>query len=448
MIFDNVEKLHESLKGILNIEGEEVKVLDDKRFKEEILRDLVLNSAINSNTDVVKESRRIIRKIAAGRGIKTASIHDYYMSVPHDDTINFTVPAINLRMMTYDSSRAVFRSAKKINAGLFIFEIARSEIGYTKQSPDEYVTSLLAAAIREDYEHPIFVQGDHFQVKAKKYFGEERDQELNSIKNLIDDALKAGFYNIDIDSSTLVELEKPSIKEQQYHNYKVCADLTRYIREKQPEGINVSTGGEIGEIGKGNTTEEELRAFMEGYLEELGDLPGISKISIQTGTAHGGVVLPDGSIAKVKIDFDTLKKLGEVARRDYKIGGVVQHGASTLPDEAFHHFPDNKTLEVHLATGFQNIMFDHPKFPKDLYEKMVKTIMEKYGSEKKEGMTDEQFIYKTRKKMNGDYKKELWTLDTDIRAAIEESWEEKFDFLFEQLRIKDNIKYLKKYIRV
>ncbi len=447
-MFGSVEALHDALKGILNIEGEDVKVLDENRFKSEALRELALNSAINDKIEVVKEARRIIRKIASDRGIKTASIHDYYMSVPHDDTVNFTVPAINLRMMTYDSSRAVFRSAKKINAGLLIFEIARSEIGYTKQSPDEYVSSLLAAAIREDYPGPIFVQGDHFQVKAKKFFGEERDTEIDSIKKLIDQAIDAGFYNIDIDSSTLVELDKATIKEQQYHNYKICADLTRYIREKQPAGINISVGGEIGEIGKGNTTEEELRAFMEGYLEELGDMPSISKISIQTGTAHGGVVLPDGSIAKVKIDFDTLKRLGEVARKEYKIGGVVQHGASTLPDEAFHHFPDNRTLEVHLATGFQNIMFDHPKFPKDLYEKMVKTIFEKYGSERKDGMTDEQFIYKTRKKMNGDYKKELWMLDTDIREAIEEAWEKKFDFLFEQLRIKDNRKYLDKYIKI
>lgn len=447
-MFGSVEALHDALKGILNIEGEDVKVLDENRFKSEALRELALNSAINDKIEVVKEARRIIRKIASDRGIKTASIHDYYMSVPHDDTVNFTVPAINLRMMTYDSSRAVFRSAKKVNAGLLIFEIARSEIGYTKQSPDEYVSSLLAAAIREDYPGPIFVQGDHFQVKAKKFFGEERDTEIDSIKKLIDQAIDAGFYNIDIDSSTLVELDKATIKEQQYHNYKICADLTRYIREKQPAGINISVGGEIGEIGKGNTTEEELRAFMEGYLEELGDMPSISKISIQTGTAHGGVVLPDGSIAKVKIDFDTLKRLGEVARKEYKIGGVVQHGASTLPDEAFHHFPDNRTLEVHLATGFQNIMFDHPKFPKDLYEKMVKTIFEKYGSERKEGMTDEQFIYKTRKKMNGDYKKELWMLDTDIRETIEEAWEKKFDFLFEQLRIKDNRKYLDKYIKI
>ena len=84
---------------------------------------------------------------------------------------------------------------------------------------------------------------------------------------------------------------------------------------------------------------------------------------MQTGTTHGGVVLPDGSIAKVSIDFNTLKELSQVAREEYGLGGAVQHGASTLPDEAFDMFPKVDTVEVHLATGFQNIIYDSPNFP-------------------------------------------------------------------------------------
>ena len=81
----------------------------------------------------------------------------------------FTVPAMNLRMMTYDTARAVFRAAKALSAGAFIFEIARSEIGYTEQRPHEYAASVLAAALREGSRGPVFFQGDHVQVNAKKY---------------------------------------------------------------------------------------------------------------------------------------------------------------------------------------------------------------------------------------------------------------------------------------
>ncbi len=52
-------------------------------------------------------------------------------------------------------------------------------------------------------------------------------------------------------------------------------------------------GGEIGEVGGHNSTEEELRAYLDGFKAKLskhGKLTGLSKISIQTGTSHGGVV--------------------------------------------------------------------------------------------------------------------------------------------------------------
>src|SRR5512137_2842081 len=105
---------------------------------------------------------------------------------------------------------------------------------------------------------------------------------------------------------------------------------------------------------------------MDGYLEELkkrGEaFKGISKISVQTGTTHGGVPLADGSVAKVKIDFEVLEKLSAMARSEYGLAGAVQHGASTLPDEAFDRFPAVATAEIHLATGFQNIIYDSAQF--------------------------------------------------------------------------------------
>ncbi len=118
-------------------------------------------------------------------------------------------------------------------------------------------------------------------------------------------------------------------------------------------------GGEIGEIGHQNSTPEDLRAFMVGLKDKLGKgLAGISKISVQTGTTHGGIVLPDGSIAQIKLDFNTLKTLSEIARREYGLAGAVQHGASTLPPEAFHKFVECETAEVHLATDFQNMIYE------------------------------------------------------------------------------------------
>ncbi len=390
---------------------------------------------------------RAIRQTAMDNGTYPASIQGLYEAAGKGKFSGITVPAINIRMLTYDVARAVFRAALKNKVGAFSFEIARSESGYTKQIPAEYAACIMAAAIKEEFRGPVFIQGDHYQVRRAMY-RENQEDELNDIKKFIKESIEAGFYNIDIDASTLVDMSKTDLLEQQAKNSQITAAMTQYIRSIEPKGITVSIGGEIGEIGKGNSTVEELRAFMNGYLKLLPKgIKGISKISVQTGTTHGGVVLPDGSMAKVKIAFDTLKELSKVSRAEYGLGGAVQHGASTLPDEAFDMFPKVDTIEVHLATGFQNIVYDSPRFPKELLGRMYNYLDTKCINERKSGETDEQFHYNTRKKALGEFKKEMWNLPAGDLQAIMEELEERFSLMFNKLNAIDTVKLVKKYVK-
>jgi len=409
---------------------------------DKIVTDLVLIDDVPAKKKLAKK----IFDLAYKKGIYPSSIHEFYIARGRGEFRGFTVPAINLRSMTYDLAKAIFRGAKRNNSGAFIFEIAKSEMGYTNQPPLEYSAVVLAAAIKEGFSGPVFIQGDHFQVSAKK-FQENPEKEIEGLKALISEALAAHFYNIDIDSSTLVDLSQPEVKKQQSNNYEVCAKLTQFIRRIEPRGITVSVGGEIGEVGHKNSTAEELRAFMEGYKERLRKgLTGISKISIQTGTSHGGVVLPDGTVAQVKLDFDTLKNLSEIARKEYGLAGAVQHGASTLPAEAFHKFAECETAEVHLATEFQNMLYESRHFPAELKTKMYEWLKTNAISEKAADETEDQFIYKTRKKALGPFKKEIMGLEQETRNAIAKEIEEKFDFLFKQLNAVNNKELVDKYI--
>ncbi|OGX30829.1 MAG: aldolase [Omnitrophica WOR_2 bacterium RIFCSPLOWO2_12_FULL_46_30] len=386
----------------------------------------------------IESKKRIFKKvlnIAYKNGIYPSSIHDFYIARGKGGLGGFTVPAINLRSMTYDLARAILRVAKRNNSGAFIFEIAKSEMGYTAQAPYEYSAVILAAAIKEGYSGPVFIQADHTQANLKK-FKENPEKEIESLQALIAEAIEFGFYNIDIDSSTLVDLTQSNVRKQQYYNFDTCAKLTQFIRRVEPKGITVSVGGEIGEVGHKNSTPEELRVFMEGFKDRLRKgLIGISKISVQTGTSHGGVVLPDGSIAQVALDFDTLKTLSEIARKEYGLAGAVQHGASTLPPEAFHKFAECETAEVHLATEFQNMLYDSKHFPLELKEKIYAWLKVNAASERKEGETDEQFFYKTRKKALGPFKGEIMGLADTARDAIASEVELKFEFLFKQLKV-------------
>ena len=401
---------------------------------------------VSDDSSKKKELSKKILDAARKEGVYPCSINEFYAARGKGKFGGFTVPAINLRSMTYDLARSIFRVAEKNNSGAFIFEIARSEIGYTNQSPAEYSGVVLAAAMKEKYSGPVFIQGDHFQVNAANY-KENPDKETASLKALITDAIGSGFYNIDIDSSTVVDLSRSDVKNQQLPNYDVCAKLTQFIRGIEPQGITVSVGGEIGEIGHKNSTPEDLNAFMAGLKERLPKgLVGISKISVQTGTTHGGVVLPDGSVAEVNLDFNTLKTLSEVARKEYGLAGAVQHGASTLPAQAFHKFPECETAEVHLATEFQNMIYESTNFPAGLKEKMYQWLKVNAANEAKQGETEEQFLYKTRKKALGPFKKEMMRLPTEIRDAIAVELETKFTFLFKQLNAIDKRTLVDKYV--
>jgi fructose/tagatose bisphosphate aldolase len=399
--------------------------------------DALVREAVFGTGEGRDYARWLIWEIGAAVGVRPASINGLYMARGRGELHGFTVPAINVRGAAYDTARSIFRTAKKLNAGAFLLEIARSEIGYTDQRPAEYVAVMLAAALREGFRGPVFIQGDHFQVNAKK-FAVDPNGEVAAVKQLALEAITAGFYNIDVDTSTLVDLSKPDLPSQQRLNYETCVDIAKFIRELQPKGVSISIGGEIGEVGSHNSTVEELRAFMDGFNRTLAErctpgTEGLSKISVQSGTSHGGVVLPDGSIADVALDLDTLERLSKEARERYGLSGAVQHGASTLPDGAFHNFPRTETAEIHLATNFQNMLFDH--VPRALRDEVYDWLRENAKDERKSTDTDEQFFYKTRKKALGPFKRRLWDLPDDVKAATAKAYDAKFEFLFTQLAV-------------
>ncbi|MBX9929384.1 MAG: class II fructose-bisphosphate aldolase [Gemmatimonadaceae bacterium] len=393
-------------------------------------------------------ARWAIWEMGQAVGVRPASIHELYLARGRDEISGFTCPAINVRGMSYDTARAIFRTAIKLNAGAFLLEIARSEIAYTDQRPSEYVSVMIAAALREGYRAPLFIQGDHFQVNHKK-FKVDPVAEVSAVKQLAHEAIAAGFYNIDLDTSTLVDLSHATLDEQQRLNYEVGVELTRFVRALEPAGVTISLGGEIGEVGTENSTVPELRAFMDGYNRTLQaqapGMAGLSKISVQSGTSHGGVVLADGSIADVKLDFQTLEDLSRVSRQEYGLSGAVQHGASTLPDAAFHHFPRTETAEIHLATNFQNMLYDH--LPAALRDEIYAWLRVNAAEERKASDSDEQFFYKTRKKALGPFKSALWSLPSDVQASLARAYDAKFEFLFTKLGVGGTAPHVERYIR-
>ena len=449
MTYQSVPEMIESLKPVAAVAGDQVSLTKPDAVAGAVMDRLAFTAVFGSTPEIRGTARWLIRSLAVKAGIHPASIQDLYAAMGRGEAGGFTVPAINVRMTAYLTSRAVFRAANKLGAGAVVFEIARSEIGYTAQRPHEYSAVVLAAALRERFTGPLFLQGDHVQVSAKSYVSADRDKELLTLKGLIAEEIAAGFYNIDIDTSTLVDLAQPTLEEQQRVNYELAADFTAHIRRHEPTGVTISVGGEIGEVGGKNSDVHELRAFMSGYNATLpAGMIGISKISVQTGTAHGGFVMPDGSVKKdVKIDVETLGELSRVGRKEFGLGGAVQHGASTLPLDAFDAFPRVGACEIHLATDFQNMTYDHSRFPKALRDEMYAWIREYAAEERKPKDTEDQFIYKARKKAIGPFKSRLWDLPEEAQKAIGQALEDRFSFLMQKLRVERTAGVVARFVK-
>src|SRR3954469_13401976 len=283
-----IQRAVERYQGAVALVPGGVKLRDPSKLRSAATDQLAWRAVFGSAAER-DAARWLLWELGQVTGARPASINDLYLARGRGECGGFTVPAINVRMLAYDTARAIFRAARAGKAGAIILEIARSEIAYTEQRPAEYVSVLIAAALREGYSLPLFIQGDHCQVNHKKYQADP-DGEIGEVKKLIAEEVGAGFYNIDVDTSTLVDLSQPSLTEQQRLNFERAADITRFIREQEPDGVTVSVGAEIGEVGMKNSTVEELHAFMQGYNQSLaaaGEDSGISKISVQTGTSHG-----------------------------------------------------------------------------------------------------------------------------------------------------------------
>ena len=434
------------LSGIAHVEGGRLVVDDEARFRSQAAADLAWTAAFTTDDPTAEAVRWIVWEASQALGARSASIHELYMARARGEVSGFTVPALNIRVATFDMARTFYETAARADVGAVIFELARSEQTYTWQRPMDYATSLLAGAIAAGWSHPVFIQGDHYQFNAKKYAAdpEAMTEEIRRACRL---AIDAGYRNIDIDSSTLVDLSKANLDEEQRENYIRAAELTALIRELETDGVTVSVGGEIGEVGKQNSTPEELRAYLDGYTAELAKrapgAKGLSKVSVQTGTSHGGVPLPGGGVADVKLDFSVLRELGVIAR-SYGLAGAVQHGASTLPEELFHHFPAAETAEIHLATGFQNAAYDHPAFPAALRDEIHAWLQTNAADERKDGQTEEQFLYTTRKKAIGPFKRQLWDLETKDEILAAQS--AKLAFLFTELRVNGTKELVERYV--
>ena len=287
------EKFRENYRLVADFSGTEPKVTDLERFRSKYLSKALQDLLFHEDPHVRKSSFFLIRAAFEASGAWSASIEPLYRAIGRGEEKGFTVPAINIRGLTYETARAVFRAIRAIDGGPVIFELAKSEIGYTGQRPMEYAGLVMAAAVGENIQGPVFIQGDHYQVNASR-FREAPEKEIEELKFLIQESLDAGYRNIDIDASTLVRLEPRDLREQQKENGRITAQLTHFVRQistgiDKDKNCTVSVGG--GDRGSGKGQFDSRRT---GGLH--GSLPGPFIPAWSAGNGYFEDQRPDGNL--------------------------------------------------------------------------------------------------------------------------------------------------------
>lgn len=376
-------------------------------------------------------------------GLYPASIGPVYQALGRGKLPPMTIPAFNVRGLTYPLARAIWGAAMQANCGPIVFELAPSESTGCDQTFEEYAALVMAAAFKEGYRGPVFLQGDHFSLDSA--------DDLKPLEELARQVIESGFYQIDIDGSHLFDQKAESLTSFHAPNAEITGKLIRTIRDLQPRDIHITLGGEVGEIGGRNTTVEDLVAFHTELQRQLSeDTPGLDKISAQTGTTHSGIVLPDGTTGRMNVDFDLISALSKQARRS-GWSGMVQHGASTLQFEDLARLPQAGVIEVHLATQIQNILFDHPAFPLDLREQMKRELVSAALSaegdhlDTSEDLSEAQRFYQARWAAWGIYKTQLWQLPPEVITQISDSLVDWATAIFQALRVNDHSQVLTDY---
>jgi hypothetical protein len=145
---DPIRELVALFGNAITLSGSTVALKDPSKLRTEAMDQVVWQAVFGGEAER-EAARWLIWELGQLTGARPASISGIYAARGRGKCGGFTVPAINVRVMAYDTARAVFRAALKHDAGAILLEIARSEIAYTEQRPAEYVTVMIGAALRE-----------------------------------------------------------------------------------------------------------------------------------------------------------------------------------------------------------------------------------------------------------------------------------------------------------
>lgn len=425
--FIGLRHLCESMHGVIRYNQKDgFRLLVPQMLRGELVDRLAITAALGDSEDVKEMARFLIRASAISHNIWCDSVSPIFLGIGQGKYQGFTIPAINLRGITYYLARRVFHSARRQKAGPIVFQLSSSEMDITGQPPSEYVSCILAAALRENYSGPVFLQASRIGTRDQK----TDSLDLPDIKPsaLIADAIASGIFNLEFECSDDLDETVKLISE---------------IRMHQPDGVSIAVGCTIPLPKSRQTAVQELLGFVTGLKTRLQDLKineSVCKINLVCNSDPMGSDFLDQDQMTGMLDFNRLGALSEILREQLGMAGPVLSSSHEIQADFFDQVATYKISELKMETWIQDLILNHDRFPTGLREEIRAYLETEYTHLRKADWSDQHFYNNLRSRAWKPYKKTLWSLDHRTRLTISNSFEDRIKLLFENLHVGLNKK--------
>ncbi len=320
------------------------------------------------------------------------------------------VMAANIRII--HSTRGIMMAAKELDAAV-MFEIAKSEIGYTAQNPKQFADMVIRTAEELEFNQPYAIHGDHITIKKNT------PEDVAAGEKLIKDEIAAGFTSFAIDASHNFDIDAPTVAEQLADNIEITSKLAKLIPDTA--GLEV----EVGEVGKVDpatgekalTSVAEAKTFVSA-IKDAGFSPNL--LATNNGTVHGNIYDEMGNIVEqVGIDIDRTRDIAQAIAPHGVF--VAQHGITGTPLDLMHLLIDAGVFKGNVGTNWQNIALK--SMPEGLVKRMEEWTLASEHSQKmkqkKPGIQDLVLLGKNIKHSIKVFKSEIDAISGDDLAKID-----------------------------
>src|SRR6188768_3567473 len=108
------------LEGVAHLDGDRLVIDDEARFRSQAAADLAWTAAFTTDDPTAEAVRWIVWEASQALDARSASIHELYMARARGEVSGFTVPALNIRVATFDMARTFYETAARADVGAVI----------------------------------------------------------------------------------------------------------------------------------------------------------------------------------------------------------------------------------------------------------------------------------------------------------------------------------------